>query len=386
MYSKLINNANQTNFHRNTKKVFFILIFLTVLIIFLNLSKKNFKNSFSSFIPNVNQNNSIEIFYNQSESQTENATESNFIKNISNKDANCIPIFEKDTQYHAIIDGVRYPQSVQLFLNKSINFECLNKSETIKKILFWNPFFKEKSYYYGLGVRKPFITNNCPVSNCELLTNKSRINESDFVLVHMRNGIETPPKYRPANQRWIFVLYESPYYATITSKYNGIFNLTSTYKIDSDFPGFYENYANMEWNPNKDFDENFDYHKGKSDFAVAVISNCRAHSKRLDYINQLQKYISVNILGKCGKNCPNKYKNGTSGICKEILVAEYKFYFSFENSLCKDYITEKFFQILKFNIIPVLYGGGLYSHYVIFFITNVCFKINIILTAIYLYF
>ena len=40
-----------------------------------------------------------------------------------------------------------------------------------------------------------------------------------------------------------------------------------------------------------------------------------------------------------------------------MLESNYKFYISFENSLCSDYVTEKFFNILKYNIIPITLNG-----------------------------
>ncbi len=38
-------------------------------------------------------------------------------------------------------------------------------------------------------------------------------------------------------------------------------------------------------------------------------------------------------------------------------VNAFQFYLSFENSICPDYITEKFFNILHYTVIPVTYGG-----------------------------
>ncbi len=37
------------------------------------------------------------------------------------------------------------------------------------------------------------------------------------------------------------------------------------------------------------------------------------------------------------------------------------FNFSFENSFCDDYVTEKFFKVLEYDIIPVVLGSGNYS-------------------------
>ena len=43
-------------------------------------------------------------------------------------------------------------------------------------------------------------------------------------------------------------------------------------------------------------------------------------------------------------------------VYKETLK-DYKFYLSFENSLCQDYITEKFYLALYAGALPIVYGG-----------------------------
>ena len=34
-----------------------------------------------------------------------------------------------------------------------------------------------------------------------------------------------------------------------------------------------------------------------------------------------------------------------------------QFYLAFENSLCRDYITEKFWKVLSYNVVPVVLNG-----------------------------
>ena len=50
-----------------------------------------------------------------------------------------------------------------------------------------------------------------------------------------------------------------------------------------------------------------------------------------------------------------KRKNNSE--CWEMVEKNYYFYLSFENSICNDYVTEKFFNAMKRTIIPIVFGG-----------------------------
>ena len=346
----LVKEANCANYFifRIKRKYFFIVALAGLL--FLIISIYTFNGHFGNL-------NYYGIYFNQSNNITSD------ILSVSAYRLLCEPLLKNVKQYTVVIDGIRYPKKVPLLLNETINFECLDKSEKTKLILFYNKWFGKEKFPIDYGNRKPF-KSECPVTSCETTSDKNRLNESDFVVTHMRDSIGDLPKYRPPNQRWIFLLYESPVHSGDFSKYNGFYNLTSTYRIDSNFPRYYQTYSGFIWKENKNFNENEDFSKNKFNLAVAVISNCHASSQRLEYINQMQKYVSVNVFGTCGKKCPGTYKNGSLGNCKDILGAEYKFYLAFENSMCKDYITEKFFLTLKYNTIPLVLGGGNYDFYV----------------------
>ena len=66
--------------------------------------------------------------------------------------------------------------------------------------------------------------------------------------------------------------------------------------------------------------------------------------------------LQVDIYGKCGTLTCSR-KNETA--CWDMVERDYLFYLSFENSLCTDYITEKFFNAITKNIIPIVLGGAL---------------------------
>ena len=91
------------------------------------------------------------------------------------------------------------------------------------------------------------------------------------------------------------------------------------------------------------------------------MSNCHTDSHRELYVKELQKHVSVDIFGGCGR--PLNCTLGRDECFLEIALS-YQFYLSFENSLCKDYATEKLFRALAADLVPVVMGGANYSNIV----------------------
>ena len=62
----------------------------------------------------------------------------------------------------------------------------------------------------------------------------------------------------------------------------------------------------------------------------------------------------MDIYGDCGNlTCV--------GTCIDDNSLHYYFYLAFENSICPDYISEKFWRNINHPVIPVVMGGGNYS-------------------------
>lgn len=221
----------------------------------------------------------------------------------------------------------------------------------VKTILFWTDFFSSMDgwqEFYGLpGDCKCQCNYNFAVDK-----SKSQYAEADAVVFNARDLYADPqlPPGRRSQQLWILHNTEPPWWTWLEMhKYNGVFNLTSFVRKDSDIPTYYGRLKEKL----VPFLADVSYYDEKTEFAAWAVSNCYTQNQREYYISQLRQYIPVNVYGKCGTQVCRKKDDACS---KKI--RKHKFYLAFENGNCRDYITEKFWNALNNKVLPVVMGDS----------------------------
>lgn len=243
-------------------------------------------------------------------------------------------------------------------INNTNNEKSYNNSR-VYKILLFTKFYPPGIHWFGLG-KHPF--KKCMYSNCASTANKDEYNTSDAILISMRHikSAKFLPRWRPTNQKWMMYTLESPVHRFLNYRpFNKLFNVTITYKKSSDIYFPHGHTVIKVDKPQDDDVSNYNFAKGKTKLVAWFVSNCRTSSKREAYAQELRQHINVDTFGMCGKLKCSKGKDRTR--CLQILNSTYKFYLSFENSLCTEYITEKTWKILEINVVPIVLGGANYT-------------------------
>ena len=144
------------------------------------------------------------------------------------------------------------------------------------------------------------------------------------------------------------------------SPWNDFFNLTMTYRTDSDV---FMPYGRIM----EDVQPGRNSHKvnsNKTGLVSWMVSNCKTQSRREFWVKELRKYLpadSIDVYGSCGsKECKGDSRDNREE-CWKMLEQNYKFYLSLENSICPDYVTEKMFEALKHDIVPIVLSGADYE-------------------------
>ena len=247
-----------------------------------------------------------------------------------------------------------FNKQVSSFNNKSYVEKChviQKPNRTQFMILMWTK-------YYGIRWFKKDRWVHCGKLKCYIASgNHSLLPYADALVFHgyeydllqeIKEALSVP---RLTHQYWIYHNLESSL-RTLTpniAQYEPVFNWTMTYKLDSDIVC---NYARVLPGKYLDgFNSTKNYFKGRTHTAFAIISNC--FKPRLDYIHEMQKYIDIDLYGKCPGHKPF-CRN-----CWKIAKEKYKFYLAFENSLCTDYITEKTYtNAFTHELVPVIISGA----------------------------
>uniref|UniRef100_A0A224YN01 Fucosyltransferase n=1 Tax=Rhipicephalus zambeziensis TaxID=60191 RepID=A0A224YN01_9ACAR len=231
----------------------------------------------------------------------------------------------------------------------------------LPRILFWTQIYGW--WFSGLteeGVAE-LEYKGCP-DRCYIANHRSMLNISDAVVFYGHDlDPEQMPEERAPFQKWVYWSLEPPWHTPVAllRGLNNTINWTMTYRLDSDI---LDNYVTMtKLMPAKQPYSKQSLEriwKRKFKMAAWAVSSCETSGKREHYVQELRKYIDVDVYGNCGENhCSRKMETA----CYKMFARDYFFYLSFENCICRDYVTEKLFKPLRHDIIPVVYGGANYS-------------------------
>ncbi|CAG8612992.1 5532_t:CDS:1 [Paraglomus occultum] len=111
-----------------------------------------------------------------------------------------------------------------------------------------------------------------------------------------------------------------------------------------------------------------------------MAGNCKSANKREDYVLELMNYVTVHSYGDCLHNqdtpdeilkkyglekgkAPAYWADNMYEVKRDIL-SPYKFILAFENSNCEGYVTEKVYDALLVDAIPIYMGASDIDDYV----------------------
>lgn len=190
-------------------------------------------------------------------------------------------------------------------------------------------------------------------SGCEITYDRDRWQDADALVFHIPQLSECrfPPRKLPG-QFWIGWSMESEINYPLLARRSelaSLFDFWMTYHQDSDI-----------WCPYLETQmiDKFGHpvlEKTAPSPAAAFISSPFDQSGRVPLLESLMQEMPIDSYGKILRNCDAPVE--ASGGAKRAVVARYKFTIAFENPICTDYVTEKFFDPLLAGSVPVYLGA-----------------------------
>ncbi|XP_017539360.1 4-galactosyl-N-acetylglucosaminide 3-alpha-L-fucosyltransferase 9-like [Pygocentrus nattereri] len=213
-----------------------------------------------------------------------------------------------------------------------------HESETI--VLIWK-------WPFGYQFELESCESDYGIKGCHLTADRNLFDKAHGIMFHLRD-IGGEVQYlltlsRSPRQKWVWMKMESPANSPQLNGADDLFNLTSNYRRDSDIWVPYGRIKEIS-----DKDEPFKIPE-KDKLVCWIVSNWNNNYRRVGYFNELSQHIKVETYGRHF----GRYVNGED---YGPIVSSCKFYLSFENSIYKDYITEKLFSPMRLGTVPIVLG------------------------------
>ncbi|CAF3019149.1 unnamed protein product [Rotaria socialis] len=252
------------------------------------------------------------------------------------------------------------------------------QSPSHRLVLLWTSLFQEYYWHQKAFFNLSTIVSCSAIHKCQFTRDKSKLSQASTVAFHLydtnRYELLDRRELNIDNQSWVFVTGETPinfYYhnpSFLPYILNQYFDRSISYKYDSPYL-IYSPIVKFRILPNETLNLSLPHTveidaehqlnvkslEPKKKSIVWIVSNCVTFSQREKYVEELKTFIQIDIYGRCGAPCATKNNRQ----CK-MNLNEYYFYLAFENSRCKSYITEKFWNIMtdsNHRIVPIVMGA-----------------------------
>jgi hypothetical protein len=209
------------------------------------------------------------------------------------------------------------------------------------------PGTKASSPAPGSGAETP----GCPIPY-RLSRDPSDVRRANLLLFHIPTFDGVFPRTKPERQCWVAWSMESEanYPGLANPDFLSVFDFRMTYQRDADI---WVPYVSPDLIPAFRSRPAAEFRKVP---AVYIASNPHALSGRDAYVRELMRNLRVDSYGKClhNRSLPGKDLGRES---KLKIISSYRFTLAFENSVCADYVTEKFYDPLVAGSVPVYLGA-----------------------------
>jgi alpha-1,3-fucosyltransferase 10 len=184
----------------------------------------------------------------------------------------------------------------------------------------------------------------------ELVRDRRAAPLADAIVFHLPSlDLASLPTGRRPGQRWVAWWQESEvnYPFVDAAAFMAAFDLTMTHRRPADVWATYV--------PGEDELLRPPVAKSEAAPAVYIASNPRDLSGRDAYVAELMRHVAVDAYGRQLNNRAMHDDDGRRA--KLRTIARYRFTLAFENSIARDYVTEKFFDALCAGSVPIVLGA-----------------------------